>query len=121
MQDWEEDVLRVTRRWAGRRMPSDAISKLKAVNSPASDELDVATADAEILKFSNRKAGQFVNRTPVANPVAVLFPHSIQHFLIPCCAARSAVCVVVDSIYNSPTKIKEVPYPHDRHAFCAMQ
>lgn len=26
MQDWEEDVLRVTRLWAGRRMPSDAIS-----------------------------------------------------------------------------------------------
>ncbi len=26
MQDWEEDVLRVTRRQAGRRMPSDAIS-----------------------------------------------------------------------------------------------
>ena len=96
MQDWEEDVLRVTRRQAGRRMPSDAISNFLAVNSPASDELDVATADAEILEFSDRKAGQFINRTTVAHPVAVLLAHSVEHFLIPCCAARSAVCVVVD-------------------------
>ncbi|WP_422035330.1 hypothetical protein [Roseibium sp.] len=92
-----------------------------AVQSTASNELDVAGANAKVLEFTRRQTGQFVNRTAVIYPGAVFFTRSVKHLLLPYAAAFFAIRVVVDFLYNSPSEIKEVPEAHDRHAIGAMQ